>query len=224
MEVQLDFFGEEYTAWDVLWLHLEAADAISRPARHLRLRLLDALSQGRTFMLPAEMGFLFREVRSSFVNGEFTATIFLALSFIEHWLVPRVVLRQGSKKAARNGVAAVLDYLRDSQELPPFLIEQIDHLREIRNPFTHPRPGDANRIDLLSSKSGESDHRLMEQEAFQAVGLLFAVVDHMPDPWPLTDCLGREKRKPWLDDPEGSVPGTIPASHFGMFSPQMFRS
>lgn len=223
MEVQLDLFGEEYTAWDALWLQLEADEEITRSARHIRSRFLDALAQGRTFMLPAEMGFLLREARSTFVNGEFTATILLALSFIEHWLAWRVILRQGSKKAARSGVRAVLDYLRESQEFPPFLIEHIDRLREIRNPFAHPRPGDPNRIDLVSRRSAEGDHGFMEREAQRALGLLYSVADHMPDPWPLTDRLGGESPKPWVDDPEWQVPGTLPASHYGMFSPRMFR-
>lgn len=71
MEVQLDLFSEEYISWDALWLQIGMQDETSRTDRYRRSVSLDALAGGRTFMLPAEMGSLHREVRSSFVNGEF---------------------------------------------------------------------------------------------------------------------------------------------------------
>lgn len=223
MQGQLDLFGDEYALWDALWFQIESYDGLTRPSRYLRLQFLDALSDRRTFVLSAEMGVLFGEVRSTFCNGDFTATILLALSFIEHWLAFRVALRQGSKKATRAGISAILDFLRGNGELPVFLIERIDLLREIRNPFVHLRPGDYSRIDLLSTRMRESEVTVLEVEARRAVALLFAITDYMPDPWPLTDGLGKETPKAWLDDLGWEVPGTIAASHFGLFAPRMFR-
>ena len=223
MELQLDLFGEEYIAWDVLWLQIKANDASTQPARYLRLQFLDVLADDRTFMVPSAMGFLLRETRSSFVNGEFTATLLLVLSFIEHWLAPRMILRRGSKNATRGTISDVLKHLRQTGELPLPLIECIDRLREIRNPFTHPLPGDENRIDLVSVRTGLSNDQFLEREARRALGVLYAVTDYMPDPWPLHDRLGNEMPKPWLDDPNWQVPGTLPPTHHGMFSPRMFR-
>ena len=223
MEVQLDLFGEEYSAWDILWLQIERADEWSRPGRYSRSQFLDALADGRTFMLPAEMGFLLEEARSSFVNGEFTATLLLVLSFIEHWLAPGMVQHRQSKTAARSRISDVLKHLRKTGELPLFLIDRIDRLREVRNPFTHPMPGNENRIDLAGVRSGLNDRHFLEREARRALGLLYAVADYLPDPWHLHDRQGNETRKPWLDDLNWQMPGDLPPTHHGMFSPAMVR-
>ena len=223
MEVQLDLFGEECSSWDALWLQIEFQDETSRTDRYPRSLFLDALADGRPFMLPADMGFLHREARSAFVNGEFTATLLLVLSFIEHGLAPRMILRSGSKRATRGTISDVLKHLRETGELPLFLVERIERLRELRNPFTHPLPGDEKRIDLISVRMGMNDHRYLECEARRALGLLYAVADCMPEPWPLHDRSGSEVRKPWLDGPDWEVPGKLPPTHHGMFSPRMFR-
>jgi hypothetical protein len=224
MEVQLDLFGEDYEAWPVLWFEIEFADERTRLARYQRSLFLATLADGRTFMLPAEMGLLLEEARSTFVHGEFTATLLLVLSFIEHWLSRRMVQRQQSKTAARGRISEVLKHLRKTGELPLFLIECIDKLREVRNPITHSMPGDEYRIDLISMRSGMSDRRFLEREARRALGLLYAVADYMPDPWPVHDRLGKETRKAWLDDPNWQVPGDLPPTHHGMYSPRMWRS
>lgn len=223
MDVQLDPFGEEYSLWSVLWLQLEVGDESSRSVRYQRSQFLEELADDRTFMLPAEMGFLLNEARSSFVNGAFTATLLLVLSFVEHWLASRVVHTRQSKTAAGLRISDVLKHLRKTGEIPLFLIESIDRLRDIRNPFTHAMPGDRHRIDLISVRSGMSDFHFLEREARRALGLLYAVTDYMPEPWPLQDAQGKAVQKPWLDDSNWQVPGDLPPTHYGMFAPRMFR-
>ncbi len=223
MEVQLDLFGEEYSLWSVLWLQIEMGHEASRLARYRRFQFLDTLADGRTLWLTTEMRILLEEVRSTFVNGEFTATLLLALSFIEHWVSPRMVHRRQSKTAARARISDILKHLQKTGELPPFLIECIDRLRDVRNPFTHPMLGAGHRIDLVSRGVELNDRLFLEREARRAVGLLYAVVAYLPDPWPVHDRTGTEMRKAWLDDPNWQVPGDLPPTHYGMFSPAMLR-
>jgi hypothetical protein len=223
MEVQLDLFGEEYSLWSALWVQHEAGDELTRLARCRRTQFLDALADDRRFMLPAEMGLLLGEAQSSFVNGEFTATLLLVLSFVEHWLSSRVVQTRQSKAAAGHRISDLLKHLRRTGEIPLFLIESIDRLRDVRNPFTHAMPGNEYRIDLVSRRSGMSDRLFLEREARRALGLLYAVTDYMPEPWPLHDADGKEAPKPWLENPDWQVPGDLPPTHHGVFAPIMFR-
>jgi len=82
--------------------------------------------------------FIFEEAWLTFLNGAFIATIILCQAAIDHWLksylsgeieadeLPKT-LQNMIKQCQKDGI--IHDYL----------IEKVDLLRLIRNPFTHPK-------------------------------------------------------------------------------------
>lgn len=120
---------------------LEAAilrhDRETLDGRVQRLRHLQTIfPKGYGFLSSLETAFLFDEAKMSYINGQFIATILLAQAHIEHGLQSYVAQR-GESRLASAGLAKITKFLRRHNLVHTFLLDRIDRLRKIRNPFTH---------------------------------------------------------------------------------------
>jgi hypothetical protein len=117
-------------------------DRETLPARLDRLRHLQTIfPKGYSFLSALETAFVFDEAKMTYINGEFIATILLAQAHIEHRLQGYVASRGGCR-LAKAGLARITEFLRTHDFLHVFLLDRIDRLRKIRNPFTHLQDSD----------------------------------------------------------------------------------
>jgi hypothetical protein len=127
---------------DMLTAELIDADVASRPDRVERLRFLD-----REFGSPAGMGligglgalFAIQELKNSFLNGNYMATILLCQVFAEHSLGGSYAV-SGDEEIMRKGFEKLIDCAKRDRLISPTLATQLHTLRKMRNPYNHPRP------------------------------------------------------------------------------------
>jgi hypothetical protein len=121
---------------------------------------------------------LFNEAEDAFREGHFISVQLLALAFIEHTLVEELVGRSLSKN--RLNFEPAIKLARTNQVLNNELLDRIDRLREIRNPFVHLRPNDDPNTYGNRYISGKTHPRTMlendAREAFQVMYLVFSAL------------------------------------------------
>jgi hypothetical protein len=116
---------------------LGRAESSTLPVRAARVRwLATKLPRNRTYMMPQETFYVFDEAKSCFVYGCFVATTVLCAAFVEHWLVGHLGTI-GFAKEAERGLASMLGCCRKHDFLDPLILNRIERLRMIRNPFMH---------------------------------------------------------------------------------------
>ena len=123
---------------------------------------------------PETLGAL-QEAEDAYREGQFISVILLALAVIEHELVDALV----GRSLATYGVKAkeATDLARQHQVLDGALLNRIDKLRLVRNPFVHRKAPDnphtyGNRYiarKMHPKKLLEED----AQEAFQVMHIVF---------------------------------------------------
>jgi hypothetical protein len=148
---------------------LERADRNSLPDRAARARWLSTVIPRNTgFAMPIETYFVFDEAKSCYVQGNFVATVVLAVSFVEHWLSANLATR-GFEKAAGRGLAATIEVARKEKLAHPTLLDAADRLREIRNPIVHLKSFDHEHgIGRRALKHLTDPIRLIEADARDA--------------------------------------------------------
>jgi hypothetical protein len=139
---------------------LEAAifkhDRETLAGRIERLRHLQTIfPKGYGFLSSLETAFVFDEAKMSYINGQFIGTILLAQAHIEHGLQGYVAHR-GETRLARSGLAQITKFLRKHNLLHTFLLDRIDRVRKIRNPFTHLAEVDSPH--RLTHRAAERQH------------------------------------------------------------------
>jgi len=112
-------------------------DKESLAARLDRLRHLQTIfPKGYGFLSSVETAYVFNEAKMTYLNGQFVATVLLAQAHIEHCLQGYVASR-GEDRLAKSGLAQIAKFLSSKNLLHEFLLERIDRLRKLRNPFSH---------------------------------------------------------------------------------------
>ena len=170
-----DLFGEpiESADWTERWL--AEHDAATFPERHRRLRQTIEIMPDGTFMMPIEAHAVFTEARSTYVNGDYASVLMVAQAFVEHRM-QGYLEGQGQPKVAKSGLVKILEYCEQHRLLDPVILKGLDHLRRIRNPFTHMRPfEDPHTLAQRSLRMRLHPAELMEQEAFRAFSLMLTV-------------------------------------------------
>ncbi len=120
---------------------IRAADDASLVERIERLRLLE-----EEFGPPADMGLVggigallaIGELKSSFLCGNYMATIFLCQTFVEHSLAGPFALA-GEDEHVEKGMCYLIDESLARKSISSALAARLHELREMRNPYTHPR-------------------------------------------------------------------------------------
>lgn len=121
---------------------------------------------------------LLDEAEDAFREGHFISVQLLALGFIEHTLVQELVERSLAKE--KVNFERAIELARVSQVLSNELLDRINNLREVRNPFVHRRPpGDPNTYGNRYIARQIHPRAMLEQdarEAFQAMYLVFTAL------------------------------------------------
>jgi hypothetical protein len=158
---------------------LERADKRQNPFRAARVRWLKGvIPKNISYVLPVETALVFEEAKSCFVYGHFIATIILAASFIEHWLISSLQSGGHCKEASR-GLAAAIKFARSTHLVDPVVLDQADHLRLIRNPFVHLKEFDhEHTITQRAGKYKTDPWTLSEKDAKEALIAMYAVAKH----------------------------------------------
>ena|SRR5579884_3592076 len=127
---------------DELITWLDRDDAESRPHRAQRLRLL-MTEYGPTERYLFFVGDIslqvFEEARLAYLNGLFIACVLLCQVCLEHMLAGLFRIA-GRDDLERAGFATFLEAARNEGYISTEEFALFDHLREIRNPYTHSRP------------------------------------------------------------------------------------
>ncbi len=133
---------------------LQKADTVTLPERAVRARWLAKIVPRHSyFMMPLETYYILREAKSSFIQGSYVATLVLATSFVEHWLTSHLTARGHAKEASR-GLSACIQVARNAELVDRVILDKVDRLRLLRNPFVHLKNVDHEyRIDHRSIRS-----------------------------------------------------------------------
>ncbi|HWR73125.1 MAG TPA: hypothetical protein VN604_08135 [Nitrospirota bacterium] len=155
---------------------VERADKRSVPFRAARIRwLTQVIPKNMGFMMPMETFYVFEEAKASYVYGNFVAAIILAASFVEHWFAAGLGMR-GYEKEASRGLAASIKVAREKNLVDPALLNMVDRLRLIRNPFVHLKPFEhKHNIGQRSLKQRIHPEAKLESDAQEALITMYGV-------------------------------------------------
>jgi hypothetical protein len=155
---------------------LDKYDSSSYSDRLERLKYINKITPKNIgYLYSIEMHYLHSEAIQSFINGQFVGVLLLAQSFIEHWLDNRVE-NEKIKKYGNNTLANVVKVMKENNSANQSLLDRIDRLRKIRNPFVHCKPSnyEFNVMNLSLPDKIMSDD-LLCKEAKEAISLLYQV-------------------------------------------------
>jgi len=155
---------------------LERMDSTSFTARLERLQYINKIvPKNISFIYSFEMHYLLSEAVKCFINGQFVATILLSQSFIEHWLEDRIG-KDKVKKYGNHSLANIIKAMKENNSVHISLLDKIDRLRKIRNPFVHYKPSDYEfNIMKLSYPKKVKPEDVLCKEAKDAISLLYQV-------------------------------------------------
>ena len=157
-------------------LALQRSDRASLAERAARLRWVrSTVPKNLFFCMQYETLALFYEVKATFISGYFVGTIVLATAFIEHWISSNLSTI-GYRKEASQGLVACMACARKNDLIPLILLNKIEQLRIIRNPFIHLKPfKHEHKIIHRASKSRKRPIDLLESDAQESLRLAYAV-------------------------------------------------
>lgn len=158
---------------------IEEADASSRTARLGRLEFLIAeFGPPADMMLIGGIGAMFaiQELQSSFLSGNYMATIFCCQTFVEHSLAGGYAL-SGQDALVESGFKKLIDQSLADGTISAGIAERLHELREMRNPYTHPRVIQKRQslLDRIVATTGDP-HSMAEKDARDAIQI---VVDYL---------------------------------------------
>lgn len=140
-----------------------------------RLKYLNRIfPKGYSFLSGMETAYVFDEAKMTFINGEFISTIMLAQAFIEHKLQTYLASR-GLIKESKKGLKSMTSYLKRNKLVNEFLLDKIDHLRKIRNPFSHLKLDDESSISRRIFLQRKEPFIVMEEDAKEAIALMYQI-------------------------------------------------
>jgi hypothetical protein len=159
-----------------LEMGLKNYDLSSFAERLERLKwLVEVHPDNAWFATAPETYFVFSEVKNTFVDGSFVATLLLCLAFIEHWLACKLISR-GFENEAKEGLNSMLKCLKRERLMHDYLIKKVDRLRKLRNPFAHLKSID-HPYSLPQRMYKENKHpmKILEEDAKEAVSLMYTI-------------------------------------------------
>lgn len=156
------------------------------PGRIERLRYLNDL----TVDLGTEGTMLFggqttyhawAEARSSFVHGNYVATVILCQSLAENLLAAFAGAGPSDEKKGRVQFRETLDQCFDIGLLSDQDVADLKRLTSLRNPLTHFRHiGDAHNLQRRSMSAGKDAIELLRSDAWFAMGLAVRMLAKKP--------------------------------------------
>lgn len=156
---------------------LERGEKKTLPERAGRVRWLsEVIPKNRIFAMPTETALVFEDAKASFVYGNYVAVIVLAAAFVEHWFMASLDNR-GYHKEASQGLAAMINCARVNNFVNPLILDKVDRLRLIRNPFVHLKSFDhQHTIGQRMAKTRTFDiPELLESDAKEALIAMYGM-------------------------------------------------
>lgn len=154
---------------------LEQSDASLRDERADRIVWMSSYNQRPgVIMDSAEALGLLGEAEAAYREGHFISVTLLAQAFIEHELVDELVRR----KVASYGdpLAKALQLARAHQVLADDVIDRIDQLRLVRNPFAHlKKPDHAHTLGNRFRARKVHPKVVLQEDAQEAFKVMYEV-------------------------------------------------
>lgn len=125
--------------------------------------------------MPSDSAVVFAEAKSTFVDGYFIASTVLSAAFAEHWM-SGVLAAKGFEREAARGLSSCIQCARKNGLWSDFILDRLDHLRQIRNPFVHLK--EFNHPYNLSQRSWGSRRdpgKVVQEDAMFALETILAL-------------------------------------------------
>ena len=127
--------------------------------------------------------FAYPELQSSFLNGNYMATIFCCQTFAEHSLAGGYALN-GQDELVESGFKKLIDQSLADGTISALIAERLHELREMRNPYTHPRIIQKWQSLLDRVVASKSDpYSMAEKDARDAIQILVDFLRHGCPSW-----------------------------------------
>lgn len=142
-----------------------------------RLKYINSIfPKGTSLGGPPEWVYLYDEAKMAFMHGLFISTIFVVTAFIDQYLDSLTGSHKGSGSPG-NSLKSKIDYAKKNEIAHSYLLEKIDRLRQIRNPYAHAK--DSEHPYRLTRRMMEDriflPHELMEKDAKEALTIMYSV-------------------------------------------------
>jgi hypothetical protein len=144
-----------------------------------RLQYLNTVfPKGMAYMLPPETHFIFQEAKAAYVAGFSVAVVLLTQAFIEHYY-QLCLQRSPHCGIAERGLAGIVDCLRQHNLEHELILNRVDALRLVRNPFTHLKKFEhPHTLSQRAIANQQNPLALLEEDAKKALDVLFAIIRH----------------------------------------------
>ena len=166
---------------DEVWL--KAEDQAKFPSRLERLQFLGQQHGGprNQLITGGLIGYLaFEEACWCFINGHFIACVVLTQMVLEH-LLAGLFRISGRDDIADAGFRRLLEEAQVERFISSVEFEKFDDLRKRRNPYSHSRkPLADDSIEMRMLKSNALYEEIMEQDAREALQMLFGILQRKP--------------------------------------------
>ncbi len=113
------------------------------------------------------------EARDCFIEGHYIASLLMCVAFIEHTVTDALIERS----LAKNGISFndAIKVAGEAGLFPLDMLSRADHLREIRNPFTHRKnPNHHHSFGNRFHEEGVHPRTILERDAKEALALMYA--------------------------------------------------
>jgi hypothetical protein len=154
---------------DVAEEWLDNEDVVTRSGRLARLRWLESVTPDGegTYMIGGAMaGYLFEEARYCFAYGQFLSTVVLGMSFIERSFAARFYM-EGRNDIERANISTLLSEALAYGWIDKVEFEELDEIRQSRNPITHFRKyAHEDSIEYRSVLTDSLPYEIFEKDAY----------------------------------------------------------
>jgi len=183
---QRNLFGKrEKKQLDAFEQFLVERDRNTLMERAERLRFTEEIYPHDLFiMTDNESAMLLEEAKLSYVNGEFISTMLLCQAYIDRrfQLYFEAV---NLKKQAKGSMEQKIQYFREHNLMPDFVLSQIDLLRKKRNPFAHLKAVEHEfnmtwrTLDAVRAERPGHPQYLVYEDAKIAISLMYLVASRI---------------------------------------------
>lgn len=158
--------------------HLDSVTLTERVRRYRFLSDHFDLRSGLLIFGGVPAWFALKDAQGAFLAGNFMAVVFCAQVFAEHSLASGYILA-GDDQTAESGFARLIDQAYADGRIDQGFADRLHELRQIRNPYTHPRALNRPRNWLSRAMaSGHSDaYELAEADAMFAIEVMARFID-----------------------------------------------
>jgi hypothetical protein len=151
--------------------HLDLTNRVDRAERHIWLGK-NEVPAGAPYWVRLETSGVMQEARSTYIHGNFIATLVLALAYIEHVINDALPPLPPNKRTP--AMDSAIRQARAARLFPEELLDGAAALSNYRNPFVHRRdPADRDTIGQRMLNCKAHPKTIVEQDARDALQLMY---------------------------------------------------